>query len=319
VPWTYRVDGPGFVTRIDIPRQDAALQPGQVRLKFRAGGLCGSDMPLLQGVPVDSVSGSHDGAPIHEIVGEVVESASQTLAVGQKVVGTGGAASGLAEFLVESDTSFIPIPAGFTEAEAVPIQSIGTVLRAAKSLPDIRGKNVAVIGAGPIGLAFTHLLRQGGARRITAIDPVPRREAALHYGADEFMAMHSARWVANLNPADRPEIVVEAVGHQQGTIRDAIRSVANGGYVLGFGAADDSEYAIPYAEMYERGITLSSGRTLDGWVDVLNEGRDYLIAHRQDFAGYLTHVVPIDDAQTAYALYARPQTSRIKVALVDES
>ena len=38
-------------------------------LRFRAGGLCGSDMPLLQGSSVESVSGAHGGAPMHEIVG----------------------------------------------------------------------------------------------------------------------------------------------------------------------------------------------------------------------------------------------------------
>jgi L-iditol 2-dehydrogenase len=318
VSWAYTLDGPGFVKRIERAETGAELEPGQVRLRFLAGGLCGSDMPLLQGMPIESVGGTHDGAPIHEIVGEVIESASGTLKVGQRVVGTGGAAEGLAQYMVESDQAFVPIPDDFTDAEAVPIQSIGTVIRAANGLPDVRGKSVAVIGAGPIGLAFLHVLRDRGAARITAIDPVPRRDAALHYGADEFVPMQSARWVSTLDDTDRPEIVIEAAGHQHATIRDAIRAVADWGYVLGFGAADDNEYVIPYREMYERGITLASGRTLAGWIEVLNAGRDYLTLHRADFADYITHTVPIRDAQTAYSLYARPQVSRIKVALLDE-
>lgn len=317
--WAYKVDGPGFVMRVDRDDGDLPLQRGQIRLRFLAGGLCGSDMPLLQGVSVDSVSGMHDGAPIHEIVGEVVESASDVLEVGQRVVGTGGAAAGLAQMLVESDTSFVPVPDDFTDTEAVPIQSIATVIRAANGLPDVAGKRVAVIGAGPIGLAFVHVLRHRGAGHITVVDPVPRHDAALHYGADEFVAMQSGRWVSMLGQAERPSVVIEAVGHQNATIRDAIRAVANWGYVFGFGAADDDEYVIPYREMYERGITLASGRTLGGWVEVLNEGRAYLIEHRADFAEYITHVVPVDDAQTAYSLYAQPQVSRIKVAIVDAS
>lgn len=315
--WTYKLDGPGSVRRIDGDEARRALEPGEVRIRFRAGGLCGSDMPLLHGTLVEPVSRAHDSAPIHEIVGEVVESASDTLAVGQRVVGTGGAYAGLAEILIESDRAFIPIPDDLTDVEAVPIQSIGTVIRAANGLPDITGKTVAVLGAGPIGLAFVHVLRTRGARHISAVDPVPRRELALHYGADEFFPMHSSRWLAQLGPAERPDVVIEAAGHQHAAIRDALHAVADWGYVFGFGAVDDDEYALPYREMYERGLTLSSGRTLDGWVDVLNRGRDYLRKFRDDFAGYVTHTIPVDDAQTAYSLYARPQVSRLKVALID--
>jgi L-iditol 2-dehydrogenase len=320
--WAYKVDGPGFVKRVELPVESRPLIPGQIRLRFRAGGLCGSDMPLLHGVQVESISGLHDGAPIHEIVGEVVESASRSFSVGQRVVGTGGAGAGgiagLTEMLVESDQNFIPIPDGISDVEAVPIQSIATVIRAANTLPDVTGERIAVIGAGPIGLAFLHLLRQRGAGHLTAIDPVPRKDAALHYGADEFVPTTSAGWVSQLDDASRPKIVIEAVGHQHGTIRDALRAVADWGFVYGFGAADENDYVLPYREMYERGLTLRSGRTLGGWVDVLTAGRDYLAHHRDDFAGYVTHTIPIEDAQTAYSLYARPQVARLKVALTDQ-
>lgn len=315
--WAYQVDAPGVVSRVENHEQARPLERGEVRLRFRAGGLCGSDMPLLQGVPAELPSSAHNAAPIHEIVGEVVETASDILSVGQRVVGTGGARSGLTELLVESDRTFIPIPDDFTDVEAVPIQSIATVIRAANSFPDITGKSIAVLGLGPIGLAFVHLLRTRGAGRITTVDPIPRQEAAFQYGADEFFAMHSSEWVAQLAPSERPEIVIEAVGHQHTTIRDALHAAANWGYVFGFGAVDDDEYALPYREMYERGLTLSSGRTLSGWVDVLNQGRDYLRRYRDDFAGYVSHTIPIEDAQKAYSLYSRPQISRLKVALID--
>lgn len=316
--WAYELSGPGFVQRAERPDLSRPLAAGQIRLRFRAGGLCGSDMPLLQRVKVDSVSGSHDGAPIHEIVGEVIESASDRLAPGQRVVGTGGAAAGLAEMFVESAQSFIPVPEDLSDAEAVPIQSVATVIRAADKLPEVRGRRIAIIGAGPIGLAFMHVLRTRGAGHITAVDPVPRGEIALTYGADEFIALHSSRWVAHLGANDRPEIVIEAVGHQHASIRDALRAVANGGFVYGFGAADDDEYVLPYREIYERGLTLMSGRTLDGWVQVLKTGRDYLMSHRADFANYVTHQIPVIHAQEAYSLYARPQAGRLKVALVNE-
>lgn len=316
--WVFALDGPEVVKQLISVAETVPLGPGQVRLRFRAAGLCGSDMPQLRGMPIFSVNGNHDGAPIHEIVGEVIETASDRLVVGDQVVGTGGAAAGLAEILVESDRNFIPIPPGFSHAESVLVQSISTVLRAANRLPEVKGKKVAIIGAGPIGLTFAHVLRHRSAGHITLIDPVPRREIALGYGADEYVPTQSAQWVRSLASRDRPDIVIDAAGHQQSTVRDAIHAVATWGFVLGFGAADDDEYVIPYREMYERGITLSSGRTLDNWVEVLGAGRDYLVEHRADFADFITHTFPIEDAQAAYSLCAHPQKSRIKIVLTDE-
>lgn len=314
--WAYRTDGPGFVKRVERPDDRQELAPGQVRLRFKVGGLCGSDMPKLNGIVTRISSLTHDGAPIHEIVGEVVETASAELAVGQRVVGSGGKAKGLCEFLVESDRTFIPVPDELDDVEAVSIQSLGTVIRAANRLPDVGGKRVAVIGAGPIGLGFLHVLKHRGAAVVTAVDPVDREDVALRYGADEYVRMRSTQWVGTIDDQRRPDVVVEAVGHQHATIPDAIRAVATGGVIYGFGSPDDPDCVIPYQRIYERGLTLISGRTLGGWTSVLNEGRDYFLKYREDFAGYVSHEIPVDDAQTAYSLYARPQTGRLKVALV---
>jgi threonine dehydrogenase-like Zn-dependent dehydrogenase len=203
------------------------------------------------------------------------------------------------------------------DAEAVAIQSIATVIRAANRLPEVRGRRVAVIGAGPIGLVFLHVLRGRGAVHLSSIDPVPRAGIARRYGADEFVPRRSDGWLATLAPERRPAVVIEAVGHQHATIADALSAVADDGTVYAFGGVDDDTYAVPVREMYERGLTLMSGRTLTRWVEVLEAGRDYLLAHRDDFRGYVTHTIPVDDAQRAYSLYARPQEGRIKVVLVD--
>lgn len=314
--WAYRVDGPGFVQRVERPDRHPELAPGQVRLRFLVGGLCGSDMPKLNGLVVRKGAAAHDGAPIHEVVGEVVDSASDALPVGQRVVGTGGGATGLCEYLVESDRTLIPAPAELGDVEAVSIQSLGTVIRAADHLPDVAGKRVAVIGAGPIGLSFLHVLRHRGPAHLTAIDPIDRADTAIHYGADEFVRMRSTQWIDTLDEQDRPDVVVEAVGHQHATITDAIRAVADHGFVYGFGSPDDPDYVLPYQQIYERSLTVHAGRTLRGWHDVLTTSRDYLLEHRADFTDYVSHVIPASDAQTAYSLYARPQRGRLKVAIV---
>lgn len=313
--WAFRMEGPGFVRRIECPDDARELATGQVRIRLIVGALCGSDMPKFNRIVVRPKAPWSDDAPLHEVVGDVIESASSSLRVGQHVVGTsdGGA---LRELMVVSDRTFIPVPEVLGDVEAVTIQSLGTVLRAANELPDVSGRRVAVIGAGPIGLAFCHVLHNRGAAHVTAIDPVEREETARHYGADEFVRMRSTQWVESLRNDARPEVVVEAVGHQHVTVPDALRAVATHGFVYGFGSPDDPDYVIPYQQIYERCLTLHSGRTLTEWFDVMCLGRDYLLEHRADFKGYVSHEVPVEEAQRAYNLYARPQPGRLKVAIV---
>jgi len=315
--WAYKLNGPGFVTQYERPDDDRELGPGQVRLRFKAAGLCGSDMPKLNGIIVRKGAPSNDYAPVHEMVGEVIESTSSELSVGQRVVGSGGGRNGLCEFHVESDQKFIPVPDELGDAESVTIQSLGTVIRGANLFPAVDGCRVAVIGAGPIGLAFCHVLKHRGAAHLTSVDPVDRAAVARHFGADDFVQLRSTQWAEALTDESRPEVVVEAVGHQHATITDALRAVAQQGFVYGFGSPDDPDYVIPYQQVYERSLTLRAGRTLGGWLEVLRDGRDYLLRHREDFKGYISHEIPVSDAQTAYTLYARPQAGRLKVAIVD--
>lgn len=315
--WAYRMDGPGFVERYQAPNDATPLGPGQVRLRLLVAGLCGSDMPRFNGIAVGRIPRPFtDGAPMHEVVGQVVESTSDRLPVGQRVVGTTGH-TGLCEFVTTPDSLLISVPDELDDVEAVIIQSLGTVLRAADDVPEVSGKRVAVIGAGPIGLGFCHVLKQYGAGRVTAVDPIDRQDVAPRFGVDEFVRMNSRHWLQTLSADERPQVVIEAVGHQHVTIRDAIAAVAQGGYVYGFGTPDDDDYVLDYRDIYERNLTLSSGHTIDDWPTVLEKGRDYLLKHRQDFADYISHVIPATEAQTAYMLYARPQTGRLKVAITN--
>jgi L-iditol 2-dehydrogenase len=314
--WSYHVVAPGFVQRVEVPSDQGELQEGQVRVRLLVAGLCGSDMPRLNGANGKSASGDFGGAPVHEVVGEVIESASPLFKTSQHVVGTLGRGASLSEVVTCSATTIIAVPAGFDDVEAVAIQPVSTVIRAAGQFPDIRGRTAAVIGTGPCGLSFCHVLKNRGVGQLSAIDPVERSDTAAAYGADEFFATTSRDWLSGLDGGGRPQVVVEAVGHQNETVVDAIRAAGPGGFVFGFGEVTDPEYVIPCREIYERALTFASGRTNGDWPKVLREGAAYLAAHKQDFASYISHVVPLAEAQRAYSLYARPQSGRLKVAIV---
>lgn len=314
-PWAFRARPGGRIDRAEPEDVARDLEPGEVLLRFLAGGVCGSDVGALADLTDRGGGGPAPIAPLHEVVGEVVESRDARFAPGALVVGTG--LTGLVSTLVERADRFIEVPSSSSVADAVAIQPISTVLRAVEALPAVAGLDVVVLGTGPIGLAFVHILKRFGAARVLAVDPTAgRADLAFHYGADEVLACTGQQWAADQAPRARPAIVVDAVGRQPDLISASLRSVADGGLVLGFGSAADRDYPIPYGEMYHRRLTLSSGRTRDGWVGVLERGAAYALAHRDDFADYVSHRFVVDDAQLAYDLCSRPDSSRVKVALV---
>lgn len=319
--WAYRLEAPRRVERVEVPDGVDRLADGEVRLRLRIAGICGSDMPRFTGrVGQHQPHFDHGDAPVHEVVGTVVETRSALYGTGDRVVGTLGPSAGLAEYVTIADSRIVAVPPDLDDLEAIVVQPLSTVLRAVtRQLPPVSGRSVAVLGAGPCGLAFCHVLRTHGAARLVAVDPVERTEVAVAFGADEFAATTAAAWRAGLAHPARPDLVVEAVGHQQATIADALRAVADRGFVYGFGAPDDTDYVVPYLEIYLRDLTLASGRTIDHWPEVLDEGVRYLRAHRSDFAQYVSHVVAPQDAQRAYDLYAHPRAGRLKVVIAAES
>jgi len=314
--WAYRLPEPRTLQRVNVPDNTAPLIAGQIRLSFRAAGLCGSDMPRFKGSGNRCGDDGYGLAPVHELVGEVIESASPDIGTGQRVVGTLGRGAGLAEIVVTSASMFIPVREDFDDVTAVVAQPLATVLRACAKFPEVKGARAAVIGVGPCGLAFCQILKHRGVAHLSAIDPVERAATAKSFGADQFFHMSSMQWLEVLDDGARPDLVVEAVGHQQLTVRDAVSSAAKHGFVYGFGEPDDRDYNIPYEELYLKDLTLASGRTIERWPEVLRTGLDYLAEHRADFAGYVSHIVPLADAQRAYRLYAEPQPGRLKIVLV---
>jgi len=313
--WEYLLRPGGGVERAVPMEPPRSLSSGEVRLRFLVGGICGSDIGAIAGVETFHAPRGAGVAPLHEVVAEVVESRDERFIPGHKVVGTG--LTGLASELVEDADRLILVPSTFSVGDAVAIQPVGTVLRAVDAMPSVAGRDVVVLGAGAIGLAFMHVLRSAGASRILAVDTSPgREELARKFGATEFIGATGQQWSAEYAPEHpRPDVVVDAVGRQPDIIHGALTAIADGGFVLGFGSAAHGDYPIPYAEMFNRNLTLSSGRTRDNWTPVLERGAEYLDAHRGDFDGYISHRFPVTAAAEAYELCSRPDPTRVKVVL----
>ena len=313
--WAHRLIAPGRLEAVDV-EEPGEPRPGRVVARFEAGGICGSDLPSFLGVRDSLLGVSHGkpGYPLHEVVGEVEASAADDLPVGTRVVGWPEGHLGLAEkFAARADWVTV-LGDQLPPIHATVIQPLCTVLYAVRRLGDVRGARVAVIGQGSIGVLFSYVLKAAGAGHVTGVDPIDRRDAADAFGVDAMEWSTSSEWAASLGDDARPDIVVEAVGHQAATLEDAVEAVAHGGTVLAFGVPDETHYAFPFARFFRKDATLLAGITQDRRQS-LAAARDYLVEHREMLDAYITDVFPVAEAQAAFELAVKPTAGRLKVVL----
>lgn len=256
-------------------RPDPVPAAGEVVIRSRSCGICGSDLHLAAGESGLVVeSGCIFG---HEFAGDVVACGStvRDFEVGDRVVvlpvlgcgscgaclagefprcaraqylGAGVVPGAYAEYVRAPACNTLRLPDTLTYDDGALVEPLAVGLRGAWRAQMQLADRVLVLGAGPIGLATMFWARRMGAARIAAAAPSRRRAAtAERMGADTFL-LHDADLPAAAADAlgGPPDVVFECTGHP-GAIARATQCVAIGGtvVVLGFcGRPDDTQPAL---------------------------------------------------------------------------
>jgi len=315
--WMLQQPGPGTFDHHEIPRPaDSDLTPGEVMLRFGAGGICGSDVPKFLGVhDPDNPYIGRPGVPLHEFVGHVVASKSLEFARGDRLAGTIAESRGLAEYVINPASLMIGLDDRLSDLHATVIQPLATVLSALSQLQQVAGKSVAVLGLGPLGLLFTHVLKSMGAARVIGVDRIDRTDVGKAFGIDELVVGESRTWARAMDDdGRRPVLVVDAIGHRQEVIADGVRSLGSGGHLLVFGLPED-HYVFEMRSFFRKNLTMSAGVTQD-WPRFLGAAQQYLLDSPCLADDYITDVFSIAEATEAFGRYAKPSVGRLKVALV---
>ncbi|AXK37148.1 alcohol dehydrogenase [Streptomyces armeniacus] len=320
--WAKALTAPATFGSVEVPRPGAGqLGPGQVLLKVLAGGICGSDVPFFLGTPgrwepagnARSAIG-RPGFPMHEVAGTVVATTDPAFEPGQHVVGWATAFDGMAEYVVTDSASLSGYDAPVAPEQAVLLQPLACVLYAVERTGDVTDDVCAVLGLGPIGLLFAHVLKNRGARRVIGVDRVDRSDTARDFGIDAPHWAATGTWAAGLAADARPDVVVEAIGHQASTLNHAVHAAASAGRVFYFGVPDDPVQTIDMDAMLRKNLTLMAGGTSDRR-RMLAEADAYLRAHPELFALTVTHTFGADEVQRAYDLAVTPAPGRLKVVV----
>lgn len=182
------------------------------------------------------------------------------------------------------------------------------------------GGNVAVFGAGPIGLSAISLARAAGAAKVIAFDKNPlRMELAKDVGADyvfdpdvlSTQGSSPAEKVLELTKGIGVEMAVEATHHQGDTIPEIEKMMAFGGTIAQIGISP-VRTSIMSTFLQKKGINYhcsigSSGH--DIWPHVIR-----LIASRRiDPGKFLTKCYPLDQAIEAIEAASRLEGGKFVV------
>lgn len=246
-----------------VELQDVDVQlprAGEILLKIKASGLCGTDMSVYKGAGAYAQRMSFPTTLGHEAVGEIIElgDTNSGLNVGDLVsleshipcwicpTCKSGAThicpntkypgidinGTFAEFATIPSCIAWVNPSGISIDHAALLEPLGIAVNATLEGSGVSGKTVAVNGCGPIGLMNIAVAKHFGAARVIAIDTNPKRlNVALEMGADEAInaiEYNPVQTLMALTQQQGCEVVFEYTGSVQGA-QNAFLFLAVGG------------------------------------------------------------------------------------------
>jgi len=313
---------------------------GELLLRTRASGVCGSD--LMEWYRVKK-------APLvlgHEITAEVVEVGAgvNTFKLGDRVFSTHHVPCGKCRYCLAGHQSVCDLlrtthfePGGFAEFIRVPkinvelgtlripdsmtfdegsfIEPLACVVRGQRLAYLRAEQTVLVIGSGISGLLHIQLARARGAARIIATDISDfRLNAARQFGSDA--TIHGAEDVPaklkELNGGRLADLVIVCTGAMP-AIQQAVKSVDRGGTLLFFApTAAGVDVAIPLFDYWRDEINVVTSYAGSG--DDLKESLELIRDHKVRAADMVTHRLPLAQTGVGFQLTASGQDS-IKVII----
>jgi alcohol dehydrogenase len=340
--------GPGVRTWETVP-DPAVREPTDVVVEIGSSTICGTDLHILKGDVPTVEPGRILG---HEAVGTVVAagSAVTTVAEGDRVLVSCITACGRCRFCKEgrygmciggggwilghlidglqaeyarvpfADTSVYPVPEQLTDEQVL---FLADILPTSFEVGVLNGKvqpgdTIAVVGAGPIGLAAIMTARLFTPGRIIAIDLAEARLAqATEFGADvtiQNSVEDPVATVMELTGGLGADVAIEAVGVPE-TFELCTELIRTGGHVANVGVHGRAA-SLHLETLWIRGVTITTGLvdtyTTPQLLRLIEGGR-------LDPTVFATHRFPLGETMEAYDVFAAAaETNALKVVLEGE-
>ena len=342
--------GPGQKDWEEVP-DPVVIDPTDVIVQIDTTTICGTDLHILKGDVPAVTEGRILG---HEGVGTIIEagSAVSSVAIGDRVVVSCISACGSCSYchqglyahclategasgigwilghLIDgtqaeyvrvpfADNSVYKLPDGISDEAAVMLSDILPTgfeigVRYGKVKP---GDVVAVVGAGPVGLAAMMTAGLYGAARVIALDLDRNRlEQAEAFGATDTVYSGDPDWaeqVRAMTDGLGVDVAIEAVGIPE-TFEACTRIVRPGGSVANVGVHGTS-VELPLQDLWIMDIAITMGLVSTSTTPMLLK----LVAqHKMAAEKFATHHFSLDHMLEAYDTFGRAaETKALKVVI----
>jgi len=317
--------GPGLDLR-DVPMPTIGIN--DILIRVHKTGICGTDLHIESWDPWAARTIKPPLVVGHEFVGEIVEVGSNVtdLHPGDIVSGEGhvicgrcrhcragrwhlcansiglgvGRAGAFAEYVVLPVTNVWHHWPGIDEDVQAIFDPFGNAVHTALAFP-VLGEDVLVVGAGPIGLMATAVVRHAGARYIVVSEPnAYRRELASRMGATRVVdpgAETLASVQHELGMVEGFDVVLEMSGNP-GALRDALANMAHGGGMAILGIPSE-DVALDLTQVVFKMLTLRGiyGREMyETWYQM-----SVMLQSGLDISPAITHRFSFRDHEAAFA------------------
>ena len=330
-----------LIDELDAPQP----QPGQVQIRVRAGGICGSDLSYYFKGKSGDFAVREPFVLGHEVAGEIAalgEGVSD-LSVGQRVAVNPGLNCGTCRYCLKgmsnhclnmrfmgSASTFphmqgmfrqfiavdarqcVPVPEGLDFAMASMAEPLAVALHALRMAGSLVGAKVLLVGCGPIGCILLAVARRAGAHHLVAVDLAEKAlQMAATLGADETVLANDQtridQWSQQRGTFD---VVLEASGSPAG-LDTALRAARAGGTVIQVGNLPAGHSPVPANLVMAKELRYQgSFRFTDEYAVAAEE----LGAHKIDLRPLMTHAFPLEEANRAFEV-AHDRNQSMKVHL----
>ena len=320
-----RLHGPRDL-RVEEVAAPEAVQPGDVLIRVKATGVCGSDLHTYLDGRIGDTQLESALTLGHEFAG-VIEHGVAGLPAGTRVAvdpaqpchrcdlcerghpnlcrrlhfcGLYPDDGSLADFIGVPAATCFPVPDGIDDAAAALLEPLGVALHAT-DLAKIRiGDRVAVIGAGPIGLLLIQTILQAGAAEIYVSDPLPWRvELAKKLGAQAL-------------PAHAEVDVVFEAAWGGAAIGQAVELARPGGRVVLVGIPSEDQCLFKHSTARRKGLTIIFSRRMK---HTYPRAIQLVASGRVDLKNLVSHRFPLARAAEAFALNATYHDNVTKIII----
>jgi 2-desacetyl-2-hydroxyethyl bacteriochlorophyllide A dehydrogenase len=330
------VTAPGVVElhRSPVPQPSA----GQVLVRLRLGGICGSDVHAFHGrhpfVPLPYRPG-HEIFGTVEAAGHGVDIAPGTRVVVEPILACGRCKycrdgrynlcatmtffgctapdGGLADLFVLPADRVVAVPDSLSDAHAVLIEPLSTPVHAVRLAgPDLTGRTVAILGSGTIGLLTLAAARHAGAARIAVTDVVrEKRDLARRLGADSVYDAAAQGLVDAVRDdlGTSADIVFDCVSIQS-SMDQAIAMAVKGGTVVVVGVPA-APVTVPLPEIQDLQVRIQGSATYTR--DDIAVAISLLVAGLVDPDDIITARYPLSEVADAFAAASTGRNVKVVV------